>query len=278
MPYSDLTPIDKIEGIFFKREDLFQPFTDSTLGGGKVRQCLALLQANKDRIHNDFESRVGTFTNVTSPQGLIVARCAAEFGFDTIVGVGTPNLEASLAKNKFLRLASEIADVRKISEPARNNFVSDNALETLRRVENFFPVKFGMSADVVMRPIIEQCANLPDELDYLVVPSGSCVTLAAVAEGVRVFQKRVGQIIGVQIHGIDRTKEIETLTSTKPKLVVDRSYVKKDWTLLRDYRYGSIELDALYEARAFEWVKRNIDFGNHRTLFWIVANANAFRS
>lgn len=276
----ELTPIQEIGGILFKREDFFKPFEDSNINGGKVRQCLELLEVNQTLIKSSHNSTVVTHTSVRSPQGLLVANCAKHFGFDSITAIATPDLKASIRRNKLLQLTREISEIRKIAEAGRNTKALDNCLKDLQNKKGFFIVNFGIkSKREVMRPVINQCENLPDELDYLIVPSGSCVTLAAIAEGVRHFKKEVGRIIGVQVHGYDRNKEIRKLTNADYELEVDETYKKRDWTLLKNCNYEGIELDALYEARAFEWLKdrSGIDIKKNKILFWVVGNFNEFR-
>jgi 1-aminocyclopropane-1-carboxylate deaminase/D-cysteine desulfhydrase-like pyridoxal-dependent ACC family enzyme len=119
------------------------------------------------------------------------------------------------------------------------------------------------------------CENLPDELDYLIVPSGSCVTLAAIAEGIRHFKKNVKHLYGVQIAGYDRNKDIQNLTTAKYDLKLDKTYDYEK--ALKNFRFKDIELDAIYEAKAFEWLQKNIDYKTNKTLFWTVANFNEFR-
>ena len=39
-----ITPVDYREGIYWKRDDLFKPFGDYEVNGGKVRQALKLFE------------------------------------------------------------------------------------------------------------------------------------------------------------------------------------------------------------------------------------------
>lgn len=40
MDLDAFTPVQKVGDYFFKRDDLFAPFNDIPLNGGKVRQCI----------------------------------------------------------------------------------------------------------------------------------------------------------------------------------------------------------------------------------------------
>ena len=66
--FYEMSPVEKHGDIWFKREDLFQPFKDFGIVGGKVRQCLALVENNKEKIINECNSTIATAAQVGSPQ------------------------------------------------------------------------------------------------------------------------------------------------------------------------------------------------------------------
>lgn len=43
MTVHDLTPVQEIAGMYFKRDDLFTPFGAGEVNGGKLRQCMMLV-------------------------------------------------------------------------------------------------------------------------------------------------------------------------------------------------------------------------------------------
>ena len=43
-----LTPVDYREGIYWKRDDLFRPFGEYHVNGGKVRQAIQLFETKID--------------------------------------------------------------------------------------------------------------------------------------------------------------------------------------------------------------------------------------
>ena len=53
---NELTPVDEFHDIgpfkkiYFKRDDIFRPYDDSLLDGGKVRQSVSLFGALKDEL------------------------------------------------------------------------------------------------------------------------------------------------------------------------------------------------------------------------------------
>ena len=45
-----LTPVQSVGGLLFKRDDLYEPFGPGEVNGGKMRQCMMLLDSVKDEI------------------------------------------------------------------------------------------------------------------------------------------------------------------------------------------------------------------------------------
>jgi len=56
MEINDLTPVEKYDGLLYKRDDLFLPFGKYGTSGGKVRQALSLIGENVDNIIKNQES------------------------------------------------------------------------------------------------------------------------------------------------------------------------------------------------------------------------------
>ena len=61
----NLTPVEKYDGIYFKRDDLFCPYGD--VNGGKVRQTIELIKKHKHFIRGDAGSAVNASMNFLKP-------------------------------------------------------------------------------------------------------------------------------------------------------------------------------------------------------------------
>ena len=92
----EYTPIHCEDNIHFKREDLYAPYGDSFISGGKIRQCRDLVERNLDYIRKSCGSTIATAASIHSPQSPIVARVAKEFDLDCIIGFGNTTVEKSL--------------------------------------------------------------------------------------------------------------------------------------------------------------------------------------
>lgn len=55
---NDLTPIEEYNGIYFKRDDLFMPYDDMPISGGKVRQMISLVENRLVEIKNYYNNTV----------------------------------------------------------------------------------------------------------------------------------------------------------------------------------------------------------------------------
>ncbi|MBK8884602.1 MAG: hypothetical protein IPN67_20295 [Bacteroidales bacterium] len=64
---SELTPIQEYNGVLYKRDDLFCPFQDEMLNGGKVRQAINLIHYNLDLIKSDYHGMVATTSQKDFP-------------------------------------------------------------------------------------------------------------------------------------------------------------------------------------------------------------------
>ena len=83
----DLTPIEN-EDIFYKRDDLYEPFGSNSVNGGKVRQVISLVSQDLTTIRKHKNNTVITQTQVKSPSGVVIGRVAQEFGIKSILCVG----------------------------------------------------------------------------------------------------------------------------------------------------------------------------------------------
>lgn len=69
-----LTPVQQVDGMLFKREDLYTPLGAGEVNGGKLRQCMLLV----NKIHREYEGLV-TCCSIHSPQAPITAATGKGF-------------------------------------------------------------------------------------------------------------------------------------------------------------------------------------------------------
>jgi 1-aminocyclopropane-1-carboxylate deaminase/D-cysteine desulfhydrase-like pyridoxal-dependent ACC family enzyme len=269
-----LTPIEEYNGIYFKRDDKFAPYPDLPINGGKVRQAIALIEDNLDLIKTKYNNTVLTITSVNSPQGLIISKVCKEYGVHTILGIGATNTPD---KHPLIKGAKNNgADVVILSKLGFNSALYAEA--TRKFGNNYFIVLFGINASNNKNAIIDTTADQVEnilDVDYLIVPMGSALTMLGIFTGIKKFKKNIGKIIGVQIAGIDRSKVFFPMC--KYYTFEQVLYKKYPYSKHLKIKFSDTEyLDPVYEAKAYDWMMDNELKGSK--LFWIVGNTTDIRN
>ncbi len=86
MTAHDLTSVQEIAGMRFKRDDLYAPFGAGGVNGGKLRQCMLLVEAALRRRPDT--TGIITYCSIHSPQGPITAAAARHYRLPCIVAYG----------------------------------------------------------------------------------------------------------------------------------------------------------------------------------------------
>ena len=286
----ELTPVEEYNGILFKRDDMYTPFDDIPLNGGKVRQCACLFLNNYSKIVNEYDSTVVTATSVNSPQGINMSRVAQEFGFSSVIVFGAAK-KHTLEKNPLVQWMKAFDS--EIDYQCRIGYESalTKRIQELQQTRKMFHVKFGFNLESDPSSIVEsvghQVQNLQDhEIDNLVIPTGSAITAGGVLWGLQKYNIKVKKnVYIVQIAGYDRNetlyrifKVLDINNDNKPKyeFIVDKSYPYSKHLSVSFNERGEV-LDPVYESKAFVWMMNNLDVIEDRTLFWIIGNSNFFR-
>ena len=268
-----LTPIQEHGGICFKRDDLFSPFSDIGISGGKIRQCVSLVENNLRDIRKYHNGTIATAASVHSPQSVIVARVAKKYGLKCLIGCGT----ADPMKYPALRLCKSLgAEVKTLV--TKNGFtkVLESRLESLRQKRKFYAISFGYQAETNPEAIIDQNArqvrNIPKDVEVVVIPVGSGVSARGILAGLKKYHPSVTAVL-IQPFGYDRKV-------VAPSGIKLRHY-EGDYDYARplNIKIGDFELDAIYEAKAYEYMRTHMKalIARRRVCFWVIGNANGMR-
>jgi hypothetical protein len=270
------TPVQRIQGFYFKRQDLYKPFPDSGLCGAKVAQCEALMRLNAETIRKAFNSTVITGTSVHSPQGLIVARVAKELGFQCKLVFGATK-EDKVLTHPFVRKAVELGNTTyDIQCGVGYNSALYARVDELCKEYPMFSVGFGMHVESNESPIVRAVSsdvmNFPSDVTSLVIPVGSGICAGSILAGLKKYARHnmPEKIFCVQIAGYDRTETIHKIAGKIDyEYVMDKTY---PYTTLLDRTFTGIRFDPRYEAKAWEWMTKNLDKLGSRPMFWIIGN------
>lgn len=283
---SELTPIDKYHGIYFKRDDLYLPFEGSELGGGKTRQMQALISCIKAK-SDKIEGLITNPVTLSSPQSAIVAKVAKDNNVPCMICIGGNilSIEKTVKKYKPLKLAFELGAVINVVAMIGYSNVISSRVRDIVQENNYHVIDFGINLtdypDAILGSTANQVINLPDNLDNLIVPCGSALTFAGIIVGIEKYKKKVKRIIGIQISGFDRRKKIDLVLNKfgierKYEFYIDRTYpYSKN---IENYVSSDFDLNVKYESKAFQYFCRNRKQLNisdaDQTLVWVIGNNN----
>jgi 1-aminocyclopropane-1-carboxylate deaminase/D-cysteine desulfhydrase-like pyridoxal-dependent ACC family enzyme len=274
-PYA-LTPVENINGMWVKREDLFAPFGLGEVNGGKLRQCWMML----DKIKDEYSGTI-TCCSIHSPQGPISAAVSKHFGLISDVYYGRVKPEM-LEKADMVRLVKHYGGNPSIHP----NHIRQVNLYYLAKQnapkENKFIIAYGFNLskypEAILDAVSNQVKNIPDELDNLIITCGSGITSTGVLIGIKKFNKHVKKIYFVAT-APSREKSIQ---KTIEENDLDIEYEIIDLFHRKGFEYtkgayaklGDIELHPNYEAKTYRWLvnESSINRTNNKTLFWIVGS------
>ena len=273
----DFTPVEKHNNIFFKRDDLYAPYGENFVTGGKIRQCRDLIGTNLDYIKNECDSTISTATSIHSPQAVIVSKVAEEFNLNSIIGFGNTTKERAL-KNKAMKMCAELgSEMVVLSESQGFNNVLYANLNKLAETRPMFKVLFGYAAQRYRSSIIDRIAEQVKNVDCdtLYVPLGSGMTFTGVIEGVRMFKKKF-KVVALQPFGYDRRDDIhKNLENPVWEYQYEYHVGKYPYNKLLKKNVG-FELDMIYESKSFEMMEKMIN-KNEKSCFWCIGNSNYIR-
>lgn len=291
--YNELTPVELHNGVYYKRDDLFQPYSDIPINGGKVRQCIALVENNLEHIKRDCNNTIATASSIESPQGIIIARVAKEYGLKSILAVGGgTDADKLVAKHKLVKACKDVGcEIRAVNKLGYNS-VLYSKLQEMQKTEKFFIALFGINVDSnfdsILGNTIKQVDNLPlDKLHTIVVPVGSALMYSAILIGLQEkgwLKEKGNRCIGIQIANTGRKDTIDSVLAKR--FFMQR--IKYDFVLDPTYKYHTyvkqningtnIALDPIYEAKAHEYAIKNGMLKDDGTcLYWVVGNSGLVR-
>lgn len=213
-------------------------------------------------------------------------KTASWFGLNSKIFIGAMAYPSTIKENPLMMLAYKNGSTincdctQAYEAPLHNQMVK----KSKKLGVGYYDVKFGINLDTSPDSLImstaNQVKNIPDVLDNLIVPCGSCIILSGVIIGCQMFNKKVKNIIGVQIAGYDRRKTIDntlhkydintfSFGNRNPiyKLLLSKDYAYTK--LLKTYTInnGELLLDLLYEAKPMTILKITLLWKERKTFF-----------
>lgn len=296
-----LTPVELHGGVHVKREDLFAPLGDGGINGSKLRGCIYMLE----RRSRDAEVIV-TGASVKSPQHSMTAAVCRHLGMRSIHVIGATKPKSAMERPQ-VRMAARFGAQFDIINVAYNPNLQRRVADLQYNLEFEGTPVANMPYGISPEPGQEtyefhrlgglQTANLPD-VSTLIVPAGSCNTLASILMGLQ--DKRPAKLKRIVTVGIgpDRTRwlwdRLETLgvrdgyryhgpaSSVLKRDPVQRNYLElvhldphgegfSDYQGEMKENLGDLVLHPTYEGKVARYIKK---FYPHLlcedSCFWVV--------
>jgi 1-aminocyclopropane-1-carboxylate deaminase/D-cysteine desulfhydrase-like pyridoxal-dependent ACC family enzyme len=280
-----LTPAEKIGDIWWKREDKFAPLGLGNINGSKLRQLIWLM--TRQPITGVVSGAV-----MQSPQLVMVATVAKH--------LGVPCHQFSGGRRDSVLAAEAIG--------AETHLVNPGYAATLNSKARQFANEYGYlwietnitieqssqpeRIEAFHRVGSEQCRNIPDHIENLLIPAGSCNSLTSILYGLGRFRPRsLKNILLFRIMknadkrrnwtnerlDIIRKMSGEALalpyTFTEYMLVDDRYCVYSD---VMPFNYHGVHTHPRYEGKCLHYINDHLPTFRHllndKTMFWIIGS------
>ena len=246
-----ITQIDKVDGIYLKRNDLYEY---GGCYGGKAECVYGLLQRSES-------NTIVTCGSRDSLQCEIVSKMCEEFGYACHIF-----MPAGAETKSMTRILSNQHTVLHLVPNGYMVVVKKRAADFAQENGYTF-IPFGLQTPYAVHTVAKQVVNVPKEVHRIVVPVGGGITLCGVLQGL-VDNARIDvEVLGV-LTGGDASKTIKVY---KPifSYIPYRLIPWMDGTPTERYAgkvessIGDIKLDSVYEAKCKKFLQEN-------DLLWIV--------
>jgi hypothetical protein len=269
----DLTPVENIGDVWFKREDEFTP--DGVHNGSKFRQLIWLFSRAK------FPGVVsGAVTG--SPQLPMVAACAQHYKMKCIQFSGARKNMVSAGE----KLGAKTMLVIPGYGPLLNKRARDYAEE-----RGWLHIETNITESKDVEPFhrigAEQVRNIPDHIETLMVPAGSRNSLTSILYGLSLFPpKNLQRVILLNI-APNIVKKQKWMTERLAQCGVGKiGYDIKTYDVFANgytnyhrlmlFAYNGLRFHPRYEGKCWNYIKDNLSiflpYINDKTLFWIVGS------
>lgn len=251
-----ITPIEKVNGIYVKRND---KYLIGGCNGGKAASAYQILLDAKN------DGYVGAVTTGSrfSPQCEIVSNLCEMLDMQCILvmpsGPDTKVL-TNIRKNKNSTIVHP--------KCAYQNVLNHHAT-LIAEDREYCLVPFGMQCEKNVHLIAKQCENIPKEVKRIVMPVGSGMSFVGVLQGLIDFGRTDIKLVGVQTGG-NPEKIIQkflpkaaNMPDWKLKVFMPDATPSKRYDTKVSESIGDIKLDPIYEGKC----KGFLEDGD---LFWIV--------
>jgi 1-aminocyclopropane-1-carboxylate deaminase/D-cysteine desulfhydrase-like pyridoxal-dependent ACC family enzyme len=303
----DLTPVQKVGQMYFKREDMFAPLGYGGINGSKLRQAIWLVD-RQNKIGGD-QTTLISGASIKSPQLPMSSAVAYHFGYSSLHVIGATRPDTCMSKD-MVKMATwfgaKFAFLKVGYNPVLQNKV--NSLIEGNKGK-YFKLNYGITigAEQPEESIVEfhyiganQVQNIPEEVETIIIPAGSGNSCISVLYGLAHFKPKnlkniyligVGpsklKFINARLKLIKEVSKVNTLNlnhefgeefETDPdlraysiKYIDIHSIPKYDYQNEVKFEYEGIEFHPTYEGKILDYLITDMpELINPKTMLWIV--------
>jgi len=246
------------EDLYLKRGDLWKKH--GTIGG-KAKACWIIVKNEKDL------KGLVTGGSVQSPQVNIVSTIAKHFNIPVHIHV-PKRVKSNISKEVYQAAQYEKCTIYgHSSQKGRQNNLSRYAKQDAER-NGFLFIPFAMDDPITVESNAEETNNIPTNIKSIVVPTGSGMSLIGIMQG---LQKRnmTPTVYAVCAGGDAKVRRrLNKYCSNLKNLQIIKWDGEYDEYV--NASIGQIELDGIYEGKAWQWYKEHEKEIEKPVLFWIV--------
>lgn len=294
----DMTPVEKVSNMWFKREDEFCPMGYGGINGSKLRQLIWLISNAKNTGAKGVLS--GSVTG--SPQHIMTAAVAKHYGLPCILVANTTNID----KYPMLKLSKEYGAEFRYSSVGYAKTLESKAFQLQKedKYKDYYVIEMNISASekrntaTQIRKFHEvgawQVRNIPKEVDTLIIPCGSCNSVTSILYGLylheihwvkKIILMGIGNIGSKNINYIYERLDIINKEARNYALGLNTKYYNLNgegfckYEDLMPFSYHEIEFHPRYEGKIMTYLSAkelSPTLCNGKTLFWIVGSEPKF--
>lgn len=282
-----LTPWELRGGVWFKREDYFAPLGYGGPNGSKMRQLIWYINR-----YRQGKSHILTGASVQSPQLSMSAIVGAHYGLPARQVVYSKPETVLTHENPAI--AAGFGAVFEYAAGPYNPILQRRVADLTQ--DKSLVVEYGITVPHEAYPAEDvrkfhevganQVRNLPEQVERLIVPAGSCNSLTSVLLGLSRDSKNLKELFTL---GIGPSKQ-DWMRARLKIMGVNPDEMPFKWRhfSLHDSGYSAysdkfkgenwqgIDFHPTYEGKMIRWLKANdlmFDCPDDRTGFWIVGSA-----